>query len=226
MTPPSSNFHGFQHQRQSRDIIKGPRPSPLMIKRTSHSIRKPSSSSFTQMTAAAAMNNPKAHHGHLHHHHQQQQQIRKPVIIYTHSPKTIHTKPEDFMALVQKLTGKPRPKDKKEAAVSGAGTENLESSLSDESIISSIKQEKIGSCDVNNEITSSPSSALNRCTTGAADLNYADIPLFTPNSSDFWISPYNRSVFNKQSSADSPFSMLGSLISPSGLEFIKELPEY
>ncbi|CAL1370117.1 unnamed protein product [Linum trigynum] len=30
---------------------------------------------------------------------------RHPVIIYTHSPKVIHTHPKDFMALVQKLTG-------------------------------------------------------------------------------------------------------------------------
>ncbi|XP_071695014.1 VQ motif-containing protein 20-like [Rutidosis leptorrhynchoides] len=36
---------------------------------------------------------------------QQQQQPRRPVIIYTHSPKVIHTHPRDFMALVQKLTG-------------------------------------------------------------------------------------------------------------------------
>ncbi|KAL0899943.1 hypothetical protein Bca101_083904 [Brassica carinata] len=30
---------------------------------------------------------------------------RQPVIIYTNTPKTIHTSPKDFMALVQKLTG-------------------------------------------------------------------------------------------------------------------------
>ncbi|WZY95152.1 hypothetical protein YC2023_067481 [Brassica napus] len=29
----------------------------------------------------------------------------QPVIIYTNTPKTIHTNPKDFMALVQKLTG-------------------------------------------------------------------------------------------------------------------------
>ncbi|XP_076949786.1 uncharacterized protein LOC143622561 [Bidens hawaiensis] len=34
-----------------------------------------------------------------------QQQPPPPVIIYTHSPKVIHTRPCDFMALVQKLTG-------------------------------------------------------------------------------------------------------------------------
>jgi len=32
-------------------------------------------------------------------------QQRAPLIIYTHSPKTIHTNPKDFMSLVQKLTG-------------------------------------------------------------------------------------------------------------------------
>lgn len=32
-------------------------------------------------------------------------QLRQPVIIYTHSPKIIHTHPKDFMALVQRLTG-------------------------------------------------------------------------------------------------------------------------
>nr|GMC69489.1 VQ motif-containing protein 20-like [Ipomoea batatas] len=36
-------------------------------------------------------------------------QPRHPVIIYTHSPKVIHTQPKDFMALVQKLTGFSRP---------------------------------------------------------------------------------------------------------------------
>lgn len=119
----------------------------------------------------------------------------------------------------------PRPKDKDVIAVSGAGTENLESSLSDESIISSIKQEnKHGTSEANNEITSSLSSSVPvyRHTTGSAEFNYADIPLFTPNSSDF-LSPYSRSVYKH---SDSLFGMLGTLISPSGLEFIKELPEY
>ncbi|KGN52621.2 hypothetical protein Csa_008052 [Cucumis sativus] len=32
-------------------------------------------------------------------------QLRQPLIIYTHSPKIIHTHPKDFMALVQRLTG-------------------------------------------------------------------------------------------------------------------------
>ncbi|KAK1421030.1 hypothetical protein QVD17_23078 [Tagetes erecta] len=42
----------------------------------------------------------------------EQQPPPRPLIIYTHSPKVIHTKPRDFMALVQKLTGyTPQPHD-------------------------------------------------------------------------------------------------------------------
>ncbi|KAK4263807.1 hypothetical protein QN277_029178 [Acacia crassicarpa] len=211
-----------QHHHQSKHIIKGPRPSPLAINNISHTIGKPSS------TAVGAVLCP-----HGHHHQQQQQQVRKPVIIYTHSPRIIHIKREDFMSFVQKLTGMPRSGDK-DVTVSGAGTDNnLESSLSGESIISSMKQEKNneGQSNFNNEITSSSSAALlnNRYSSTynyeAPDLNYTDIPLFTPNSSDFLISPYSRSTVFKQS-AESPFGILGNLISPSGLEFIKELPDY
>ncbi|KAI9077429.1 hypothetical protein K1719_040632 [Acacia pycnantha] len=210
-----------QHHHQSKHIIKGPRPSPLAINKISHSIGKPSST----VAAAAAPH----HHGH---HHQQQQQVRKPVIIYTHSPRIIHINREDFMSLVQRLTGMgSRDKD---VAVSGNGTDNnLESSLSGDSIISSIKQEKNneGQSNFNNEISSSSSAALlnHRYSSSynyeAPDLNYTDIPLFTPNSSDFLISPYSRSTVFKQS-ADSPFGILGNLISPSCLEFIRELPDY
>jgi hypothetical protein len=34
-----------------------------------------------------------------------QVQYRPPIIIHTYSPKVIHTKPDDFISLVQKLTG-------------------------------------------------------------------------------------------------------------------------
>ncbi|KAK9063733.1 hypothetical protein SSX86_017605 [Deinandra increscens subsp. villosa] len=36
---------------------------------------------------------------------QETRTIRKPIIIYIRSPEVFHTKPHDFMALVQKLTG-------------------------------------------------------------------------------------------------------------------------
>ncbi|XP_062223154.1 protein MKS1-like [Phragmites australis] len=79
--------------------LQGPRPPPLAVSKDSHKVRKP----------------PVAPHPRHHHlqpasqqqqqHHHQQQQARAPVIIYDASPKVIHTKPGDFMALVQRLTG-------------------------------------------------------------------------------------------------------------------------
>ncbi|XP_021736263.1 VQ motif-containing protein 20-like [Chenopodium quinoa] len=79
-----------------------PPPSSLKVNRDSHMIKKslgPSSAKLNQQ--------------------QQQQQQRGPVIIYTHSPKVIHTNPRDFMALVQKLTGMSRNEE--------AGTSSKES---------------------------------------------------------------------------------------------------
>lgn len=67
----------------------------LKINKDSHFIKKspPSSSS----SSSSSLIKP--------------QQQRHPVIIYTHSPKIIHTHPRDFMALVQKLTGLSRSDD-------------------------------------------------------------------------------------------------------------------
>lgn len=81
--------------------LQGPRPAPLRVAKDSHKIRKP----------------PVAPQPHHHHHHQYpqqqhqqlQQQHRPPVIIYTVSPKVIHTNPNEFMNLVQRLTGPSAP---------------------------------------------------------------------------------------------------------------------
>ncbi|XP_042032773.1 VQ motif-containing protein 20-like [Salvia splendens] len=56
--------------------VNGQRPPPLRTGKDSHSIQKPA-------TAAR----------------------RQPVIIYTHPPKVIRAAPNDFMKLVQRLTG-------------------------------------------------------------------------------------------------------------------------
>lgn len=80
--------------------INGPRPAPLKIHKDSHQIQKHSSSTTTTTSSPTSG----------HHHHQQQRQ-QQPVIIYTHSPKVIHTQARDFMALVQKLTGLHRETD-------------------------------------------------------------------------------------------------------------------
>ncbi|XP_027126128.1 VQ motif-containing protein 20-like [Coffea eugenioides] len=85
----------FSDQHAKKEMIA---LSPLKINRDSHFIKKssPSSSSSSSSSSlvngvANATNKPA--------------QQRHPVIIYTHSPKVIHTHPKDFMALVQKLTG-------------------------------------------------------------------------------------------------------------------------
>ncbi|XP_061994803.1 VQ motif-containing protein 8, chloroplastic-like [Rosa rugosa] len=84
-------FHENEQRSVARKetMISGNRPSPLKINRDSYLIHKQQPS---RMAGA---------HGY----HQQQQQRHHPVIIYTQSPKVIHTRPHDFMALVQKLTG-------------------------------------------------------------------------------------------------------------------------
>nr|GEX34853.1 protein MKS1-like [Tanacetum cinerariifolium] len=81
--------------------LQGPRPAPLRVHKDSHKISKK-----PPMV-------PQHHHLQPQQHHllqqqqqqQQQQQHRPPVIIYTVSPKVIHTNPNEFMTLVQRLTG-------------------------------------------------------------------------------------------------------------------------
>ncbi|KAA8541230.1 hypothetical protein F0562_025163 [Nyssa sinensis] len=96
----------FHEQRHAKREINGLCPSPLKINKDSHFIKKPSPSSSSSSTSSfangvagvATTTTTKP-------------QQRHPVIIYTHSPKIIHTHPRDFMALVQKLTGLSRSDD-------------------------------------------------------------------------------------------------------------------
>ncbi|RZC45890.1 hypothetical protein C5167_038830 [Papaver somniferum] len=73
--------------------LQGPRPTPLKIRKDSHKIKKlpvaPQLPNQQQQSYQQPGNN----------------QLRPPVIIYTVSPKVIHTDPNDFMKLVQRLTG-------------------------------------------------------------------------------------------------------------------------
>ncbi|KAK9167095.1 hypothetical protein Scep_002286 [Stephania cephalantha] len=90
-----------QHQSGNRPSprrevqLQGPRPTPLKVRKDSHKIKKP----------------PLAGPPHQLHsqqvllHQQQVQQYRPPVIIYTVSPKVIHTDVSEFMSTVQRLTG-------------------------------------------------------------------------------------------------------------------------
>ncbi|KAL2324097.1 hypothetical protein Fmac_023155 [Flemingia macrophylla] len=188
-----AKLYGFDEHEQPKKVINGPRPSPLLINKDSHKIRKASTIDHEDAKLNKA----------------------QPIIIYTHSPKIIHTKAKDFMALVQRLTGRSRTNDdyvSSAASLPQEPSDNFRLSLSDGS---------------NNNTNTETSSALRRgddstnVQRGISCLDFADMPLFTPNSSDFFCS--SRPVFKY---SDSPYGVLGSLISPSALEFIKELPEY
>ncbi|KAL6295070.1 hypothetical protein ACE6H2_003212 [Prunus campanulata] len=83
--------------RDQMMMMNGNRPSPLKINKASYLIQKPPNNN----NSSSRMANQQHPHEHQQHHQQQ----RQPVIIYTQSPKIIHTQARDFMALVQKLTG-------------------------------------------------------------------------------------------------------------------------
>uniref|UniRef100_A0A0D9W4U1 VQ domain-containing protein n=1 Tax=Leersia perrieri TaxID=77586 RepID=A0A0D9W4U1_9ORYZ len=90
--PPSSG-----QPTTPRRQLQGPRPPRLNVRMESHAIKKPSGSTAA---AAVAGNQQPARRE-----QQQQPPPRAPVIIYDASPKIIHAKPNEFMALVQRLTG-------------------------------------------------------------------------------------------------------------------------
>jgi hypothetical protein len=193
---PTSNLHGFNYELQKK-IINGPRPTPLMI-------HKPNSS------------------------HKPQRVL--PIIIYTQSPKIIHTKAHDFMALVQRLTSM-SPTNQLLPRQHEVSENNFESSLLLD-----------GSNNIGDETTSTTSSIVKRehidinekggVTSNVDDqqhspsnnmMYFVDMPLFTPTSYDFFCSKSSRSIYQF---SDSPYGILGSLISPSGLGFIQDIPEY
>ncbi|PAN38059.1 hypothetical protein PAHAL_7G143500 [Panicum hallii] len=97
MDPPSSSGRGPATPRRQ---LQGPRPPRLNVRMESHAIRKPSASGGLAPAAPAQGAQPRRDD-------QQQQQPppRAPVIIYDASPKVIHAKPSEFMAIVQSLTG-------------------------------------------------------------------------------------------------------------------------
>ncbi|XWS21757.1 hypothetical protein CRYUN_Cryun30bG0081500 [Craigia yunnanensis] len=75
----------FPMSKSPRKELQGPRPAPLKVRKDSYKIKKP------PLAPQPVQKQPT--------------QIRPPVIIYTVSPKVIHTNPSDFMNLVQRLTG-------------------------------------------------------------------------------------------------------------------------
>ncbi|KAF1869140.1 hypothetical protein Lal_00048421 [Lupinus albus] len=179
---PTKDIHVLNEYSKKKLVINGQRSSPLKINKNSHLIHKSSSSSS------------KSH-----------KQERNPIIIYMQSPKIIHSKPQDFRALVQKLTGM-TPTKKNVLDITASLVQHQPLTEASENFVSSLSDDSNNSIKLQEYETSS---------------GFSDMPLFTPNSSDFSFS--SRPVYEY---SDSPFGVLGSLLSPTGLEFMKELPEY
>ncbi|KAJ3700443.1 hypothetical protein LUZ61_004148 [Rhynchospora tenuis] len=78
-----------------RRQLQGPKPPRLQINKESIKIRKPPPHPAPPHHATTSAE-PAPHASDAR---------RRPVIIYDASPKVIHTKPSDFMSLVQRLTG-------------------------------------------------------------------------------------------------------------------------
>ncbi|KAL5215188.1 hypothetical protein ABZP36_004340 [Zizania latifolia] len=85
--PSSSSTSPSSAATTPRRQLQGPRPPRLNVRTESHAIKKPSGAAPAQARQA------------------QQAGPRAPVIIYDASPKIIHAKPNEFMAVVQWLTG-------------------------------------------------------------------------------------------------------------------------
>ncbi|XP_019149807.1 PREDICTED: protein MKS1-like [Ipomoea nil] len=97
MDPPLSGFSSGTGERPSptrRELqLQGPRPTPLRVNKDSYKIKKPpvapQQPQQPAAPAAAAATTTQ----------------NQPVIIYSVSPKVIHTTVSDFMGVVQRLTG-------------------------------------------------------------------------------------------------------------------------
>ncbi|OIW16698.1 hypothetical protein TanjilG_28755 [Lupinus angustifolius] len=203
---PATEIHVL-NEHSKKLVINGQRSSPLIINKNSHLIHKPSSYSS------------KPH-----------KQERNPIIIYMQSPKIIHTKPQDFRALVQKLTGM-TPTKKNVVDVTASLGQHQPLHEASENLVSSLSYDSNNSIKLQEYETSSGSLTHDSETCVKEEshvqdnhsniLGFSDMPLFTTDSSDFHFS--SRSVYKY---SDSPYGILGSLLSPTGLEFMKELPEY
>ncbi|XP_062209045.1 VQ motif-containing protein 8, chloroplastic-like [Phragmites australis] len=69
----------------SKRGLRGPRPQPLKVSSSSRGSSPTSRPNNSKKAGAAA-----------------------PVIVYEHTPKVVHARPQEFMTVVQRLTGKPR----------------------------------------------------------------------------------------------------------------------
>lgn len=195
----------YYEERDRRTVlINGPRPSPLRISHLSNVIQKTQStnSGLLPTDLKQKQRNPVAY---------DHKRPNPPVIIYTHSPKIIHAQAREFMALVQKLTGPTHDPQQNKYSCPDHDTGKNSSII--------ISQDDNCGGDVGQ-----PSSAVSPVF-GSCYSYLADIPLFTPNSTDFLCSPPPLFRYSDMVSP-SPNMANISIPSPSFLELIKGLPEY
>ncbi|KAL1221619.1 VQ motif-containing protein 20 [Cardamine amara subsp. amara] len=136
MSSTFNDHHYLHHPKREPNennsgILYPPSPSPspspptLKVNKDSHVIKKPPSSP----SSSSSTGKP-----------------RHPVIIYTHTPKVIHTNPTDFMALVQKLTGMSRSEEDSAAAntTTDCGGKSINRSVSDLTVDRKINRNRCG----------------------------------------------------------------------------------
>ncbi|CAK9167833.1 unnamed protein product [Ilex paraguariensis] len=211
-----TQFH--DHHHQAKRETNGLYPPPLKINKDSHFIKKspPSSSSSSSSSLVSGMASISA-----------RPPQRQPVIIYTHSPKVIHTNPRDFMQLVQKLTGLSRsdhddtvqPKLEPGNDSSEEYHKNIKNVMNDDndctSVVTDENGSSVGDVHVNSCFIPSIFEPPNPC--------FNNFPFFTQNPTDFSCS--TKPFYNY---TDPLFLMpnMRSSISSSTLESMKEFPEY
>ncbi|KAL5698065.1 hypothetical protein ACHQM5_029149 [Ranunculus cassubicifolius] len=169
----------YSNEQQVKKEINPTRPSPLQINQKSHLIQKSSSSSSNSSSNSnsnsisnAKNNRPPTH------------QQRHPVIIYTHSPKVIHTKARDFMALVQKLTGMSRSEDNEGAMQRQDGKKKVVGQ-DDTTSSSVVTDENCGGGGGGVTDFQVNSSSISPGFDQVPNPYLSDVPLFAQNSSDF-----------------------------------------
>ncbi|OVA01502.1 VQ [Macleaya cordata] len=219
------------HDDQQR-LINGLRPSPLKINKDSHHIQKSSSSSSSSTSGSSSLNGVVTA---VSKHHQQQ---RHPVIIYTHSPKVIHTEARDFMALVQKLTGlshsedhqpaqhnslesKPPPSSSERNIHNNNKNNNVRATGHDDTTSSSVVTDE--NCGGIGSDTQVSSSSVSPVMDPISNPYITDIPVFTPNSLDFF---YSSRPFYRFPNSIIPFPNMGNSISHSSSEVTERSQDY
>ncbi|GAV75715.1 VQ domain-containing protein [Cephalotus follicularis] len=209
-------FHDHHEKKEIINASCSISPPSLRINKDSHFIKKSSASSLSvSSSSSSASSLNMVGHTKLRHRH--------PVIIYTHSPKIIHTHPKDFMALVQKLTGLSRSEEAHCPIKTEDGKEenrNPEITANDDTESSSVITDEncgnIGESQVNS------SCFVRTIFEPSPNPNYlTNIPVFTPNSSDFLCS--NPQFYNYTDSLFFNPTMRNSFPSTSTLEGINEL---